>query len=411
MSVVSTILHAPFEQRSRRDAAYLGATLLPAIAAFVVALAGIVAGFALVVGVGLPLLAGVLALARVASGSFRRPARATLGWTWPPVAPLRSHGPVRRITELLGDGDAWRSLLYCGVKLPLTAVGIYGALVGYVVGALGATYPLWWAVAHALSWPYGHRSWTGTWPLAVEGVALLLAAPWFVRLVVSVDHALVGALLAAGWSRARIEGLEASRATLAEDATATLRRIERDLHDGTQARLVALGVALSRLEDRVTGPEAAAIVTGARQQVLDALDELREIIRGVHPPALDDGLPTALRTLAARAPLPVDLHDELHDRPNDAHAAALYFTAAELLTNVARHADAHHARMEIGDTADRICLVVRDDGGGGASSIGGTGLAGIERRIRALDGTVDVDSPPGGPTIVTVTLPKEPPCG
>jgi signal transduction histidine kinase len=411
VSLASTILRAPFDRRSRREAAYLGATLLPAIVAFVVALAGLAAGMALVVGVGLPLLAGALALARASGASFRRPARATLGWTWSPPAPLRARGPVRRVGDLLRDGDAWRSLLYCGLKLPLTAVGIYGALVGYVVGALGTTYPLWWAVPHAFSWPYGHRSWVGTWPQAVVGAALLLVAPWFVRLVVSVDHALVSGLLAPNRARARIAGLEASRATLAEDATATLRRIERDLHDGTQARLVALGVALSRLEDRVTGPEAAAIVTGARQQVLDALEELREIIRGVHPPALDDGLPTALRTLASRSPLPVDLHDELHDRPTDAHAAALYFTAAELLTNVARHADAPHARMEIGDTADRIRLVVRDDGRGGASSMGGTGLAGIERRIRTLDGTVDVDSPPGGPTIVTVTLPKEPPCG
>ena len=227
------------------------------------------------------------------------------------------------------------------------------------------------------------------------------------RLIVTIDHALVERLLAPSRARARIAGLEASRDTLAEDATETLRHIERDLHDGTQARLVALGVALSRLETRVTDPEAPAIVITARQQVLDALEELREIIRGVHPPALDDGLPTALATLAARCPVPVDLHDELQHRPTDAQAAALYFTAAELLTNVARHAERDHARVEISDTADRIRLVVRDDGHGGASlSSAGTGLVGVERRIRALDGTITVASPPHGPTTVTVTLPK-----
>lgn len=406
MSLASTILRAPFDRRARREAAYLVATLPSAIAAFVVALAALVACLASVVGVGLLLLVGVLALARETGTLFRRPARATLGLTWSPPEPLSSRGRVRRAGALLRDGVAWRSLLYCALKLPLTAVGVYGGLVGYVVGALGATYPLWWFVVHAASWPYGHRPWTGTWLLALQGAALLLVAPWFVRLVVTVDHALVDRLLAPNRARARISALEESRATLAEDATATLQRIERDLHDGTQARLVALGVALSRLEARVNDADVEAMVATARQQVLDALEELREIIRGVHPPALDDGLSTALATLAARSPVPVELKDELRSRPTDVVAAALYFTAAELLTNVARHAGAGRVRVEISQDADRICLVVRDDGRGGAGpSSDGTGLVGVERRVRALDGTMSVDSPPEGPTIVTVTLP------
>jgi signal transduction histidine kinase len=362
----------------------------------------------LVVGIGLPLLAGVLALAAASGRMFRRPAHATVGWTWPPPAPKVARGPIGRALELLRDGDAWRSLLYCGLKLPLTLVGIYGALVGYVVGAMGTAYPLWWLVPHAFSWPYGHRPWIGTLPVALEGAALLLVVPWFVHVVVSVDHVLIDHLLAPNPAKRRIAALETSRATVAQDAAATLRQIERDLHDGTQARLIALGVSLSRLEARVTGPETTAIVVAARQQVLDAIDELREIIRGVHPPALDDGLPTALSTLAARSSVPVDLHDELRARPSDAQAAALYFTAAELLANVARHAEAERARVEISDSADRVRLVVRDDGHGGAGpSPAGTGLAGVERRIRALDGTMSIDSPPGGPTAITVTLPRE----
>jgi len=400
MSLASTIMCAPVDRRSTREAAYLAATLPSAIGAFMLALAALAACLALVVGVGLPLLVGVLALARESGTLFRRPARATLGWTWSTPAPPAFRGRVRRAGALLRDGDAWRSLLYCALKLPLTAVGVYGALIGYVVGALGATYPLWWIVAHGASWPYGHRPWTGTWPLALQGAALLLIVPWF-------DHALINRLLAPNRAQARISALEESRATLAEDATATLQRIERDLHDGTQARLVALGVALSRLEARVSDPEVEAIVATARQQVLDALEELREIIRGVHPPALDDGLSTALATLAATSAVPVELQDELNSKPTDVVAAALYFTAAELLTNVARHAEADRARVEIHDDADRIWLVVRDDGHGGASlSSYGTGLAGVERRLRALDGTMSVDSPPNGPTIITVTLPR-----
>ena len=411
MNVASTILRAPVDARSRREVAYLTATLLPAIPAFLLALVGLAATFVSVVGVGLPLLAAVLALARASGSLFRVPARATMGWTWPPPTPLAGRGPIRRGIELLRDGDAWRSLLYCGLKLPITAVGVYGAVVGYVVGAAGATYPAWWFVAHDALGVFDDRPWTHTLPLAIQGAAVLLVAPWFVRLLVGIDHALFERLLAPNPARARIATLEASRASLAEDAMATLRRIERDLHDGTQARLVALGVALSRLSTRIDDPEAGAIVTAARQQVLDALEELREIIRGVHPPMLDDGLPTALATLAARSPVPVQVHDALRSRPTDAQAAALYFGAAELLTNVARHARADRARLDVRDTDDRIVLVVHDDGCGGASpSTDGTGLAGIERRVRALDGTMTVDSPPNGPTTITVTLPKEPRC-
>jgi signal transduction histidine kinase len=412
VSFASTILRAPVDARSGREVAYLALSLLPAIPAFLLALFGLAATFVSVVGVGLPLLAAVLALARLSGSLFRVPARATVGWTWPAPAPLTSRGLIRRVAELVRNGDAWRSLLYCGAKLPITAIGVYGAVVGYVVGAAGATYPAWWFVAHGAPGVFGDRPWTHTWPLAFQGAAVLLIAPWFVRLLVGIDRTLVDRLLAPNPASARIARLEASRATLAEDATATLRRIERDLHDGTQARLVALGVALSRLDARINDAEARAIVTAAREQVLDALEELREIIRGVHPPALDDGLPTALATLAARSPVPVEFHNDLRCRPTDAEAAALYFSAAELLTNTVRHSGADHARLDVRDADDRIVLVVHDDGRGGATpSTDGTGLAGIERRVRALDGTMTVDSPAHGPTTVTVTLPKEPRCG
>ena len=211
-----------------------------------------------VIGIGLPLFVGVLALARLVGSLFARPARATLGWTWSRPAPLAARRPIGRAVELVRSGDAWRSLLYCGLKLPITLVGVYGAAVGYVVGAAGATYPAWWFIVHSNHWPYGHRPWIQTWALAAQGVGVLLVTPWFVRLVVGLDHALVQRLLTPNPAPARIAALEASRATLAEDAAATLRRIERDLHDGTQAQLVALGMTLSRLDRRVTDPEVRA---------------------------------------------------------------------------------------------------------------------------------------------------------
>jgi signal transduction histidine kinase len=138
-----------------------------------------------------------------------------------------------------------------------------------------------------------------------------------VRLLVGADHALVGKLLAPDPDHERIADLEEGRATIAADATATLRRIERDLHDGTQARLVSLGLMLSRLEPKVADPQARDIVNVARRTVTDGLDELREIIRGMHPPALDDGLATVLATLASRSPIPTHLSADLdtHGRP------------------------------------------------------------------------------------------------
>lgn len=411
MSLVGTVLRAPIEARARREVAYLALTLIPAVAAFAIALAGVAAAMLSVVAIGIPIFVGVLALARVSGRLFARPAHATVGWTWAPPVPLTARRPVGRVLELVQSGDAWRSLLYAALKLPLTAVGLYGALVGYVVGLAGVTYPIWWPLVRVSGWPYGHRPWLQTWVLAIQGAALLLVTPWFVRVVVGLDRVLVRRLLAPNTAPARIAALESSRAALAEDATQTLRRIERDLHDGTQAQLVALGITLSRLDRRVADPEAHAILATARQQVLDTLEGLRETIRGVHPPALDDGLPTALVTLAARSGVPAEVDAELTGPLSDAHATALYFCAAELLTNVARHADARHVRIDLHETDDRLVLCVQDDGQGGATPTAtGTGLSGIERRVGALDGTMSVSSPTDGPTTVTVTLPRGPAC-
>lgn len=422
------IVRAPVQPRAGREAGYLALSLLPAAPAFVLAMLGLAAIALSLVGVGLPLLAASLALARLAGRGFAGAARVTVGWTWSSPAPLRARGPARRIRELLRNGDAWRALLYCGLKLPLTAVGLYGAAIGYLLGLAFLISPAWWPLADGVIGRLGEGPWSRSWALAAQGALLLLAAPWFLRLVVGLDRFLAQRLIAPDPASARIAALQASRAALADDALVTLRRIERDLHDGTQAQLVAIGVALSRMDRYVADAEGRRILAGARQQILDALDELRDIIRGVHPPALDDGLPTALASLAARSPVPVELRDRLRVRPTDAQAAALYFCAAELLANVARHADAERIQLEIGDSAGQIVLAVRDDGRGGAaiadaiaadgtgsagsssaaSGSAGTGLAGLRRRIFALDGTLGLDSPPGGPTAVTVTIPTEP---
>jgi signal transduction histidine kinase len=411
MTAVSTILHAPLSGRTRRESAYVLLTLLPAVPPFALALVGLAATGLSLFGIGLPALAAVLGLARLSVIYFRLPARTILGWDWPQPAPLGARGPFRRMSAILRDGTAWRALTYCLLKLPLTAVAAYGMTVAVVVGFTAATYPAWWFVSSTGLGLIDDRPWRQTWLLAAQGVLVLLAFPWFVRLLVSVDHTLVDRLLVPDHAGERIAMLEASRATLAADATATLRRVERDLHDGTQARLVTLGLTLSRLEAKVSDGQAIEIVRAARQDVIDALEELRDIIRGMHPPALDDGLATALATLVARSAIPVEFHNHLNRNPTDSQAVTLYFSAAELLTNVARHAEATKAEVEVTDNGDSIVLTVRDDGHGGAAlSAGGTGLAGLDRRARALDGSLTIDSPPGGPTMMTMTLPKNQRC-
>lgn len=405
--VARTIARAPVSRRTWREAAYATVSLAPAVPTFLLSILGLVAGALSVIAVGLPLLALVLLLARSARTMFRRPARAIVGWDGPPARPLRAGGPVRTARAVLRDPAAWRALVYCLVKLPLALVTVYGTVIGLAAGLLGITAPVWWFVSHD-AWglmPVG--SWPHTLRLAVQGAAVLLVVPWFLRFLVGLDHVLVRALLEPSADAERIAALERSRAHLADDASSGLARIERDLHDGTQARFVTLGMALSRLERHVA-PDGKEILGSAQAIVGDGLAELREIIRGMHPPALDDGLSVALATLVSRSPVPADLRDHLRTMPPPAAAAALYFAAAELLTNVARHAAASHAVVTLDDTDDAFSLKVWDDGAGGAGprAPSGTGLDGLRRRAEALDGTLLVVSPAGGPTRVVLTLPR-----
>lgn len=406
--MIVRILRAPFAVRTWRELAYVLVSLLPTVPAFALALLGVVASTLSLLTVGLPILAGVLVSTRLANRAFRAPARAILGWDWPSPPPIRAGNPISWGRAVIWDGAGWRALVYCFVKLPLTALAAYIGAFSVVAGWAMLTYPVWWFATPTGFGQLGTVSWAGAWLLAAEAAGVLLVYPWFLRLLVSLDRVLVRALLEPSSDQARIAALQAGRAVLTADAATLLRGLERDLHDGTQARLVSLGVTLGRIGRRVADPEVRALVTAAQGTVTEALAELRDIVRGIHPPALDDGLPTAIGTLAARSAVPVDATVELSVRPPDATASALYFSVAELLTNVARHAGATRVWLRLTDDERGFRLVVTDDGRGGARVDGtGTGLAGLARRAAALDGTLDVTSPPGGPTAVTMTLPKE----
>ena len=211
----------------------------------------------------------------------------------------------------------------------------------------------------------------------------------------------------------RVESLARSRAEIVAATDAERRRIERDLHDGAQRRLVSLAMHLGMARASLTdAPEPARqVIEQAHDEATEALAELRQLVRGLHPAVLDDrGLDAALSGIAARAPLPVRLRVDVATRCAPSVEAVAYFVVSEALTNVAKHADASHAEVTVERTGDRLRVVVTDDGRGGATLAtagdgGGTGLRGLAQRAAAVDGTLTVHSPPGGPTTITVELP------
>jgi signal transduction histidine kinase len=254
---------------------------------------------------------------------------------------------------------------------------------------------------------------------AVLSVAMLLAAPRAARGVARADEAAARVLL--GPSRGeelavRVESLARSRAEIVAATDAERRRIERDLHDGTQRRLVSLAMQLGMARASLTDmPEPVRqVIEQAHDEATEALAELRQLVRGLHPAVLDDrGLDAALSGIAANAPLPVRLRVDVATRCAPAVEAVAYFVVSEALTNVAKHANATHAEVSVERTGDRLHVVIADNGHGGATLApadtpadgGGTGLRGLAQRAAAVDGTLTVESPAGGPTAITVELP------
>jgi signal transduction histidine kinase len=214
----------------------------------------------------------------------------------------------------------------------------------------------------------------------------------------------------------RVRELEQSRAHLVDDSAARLRRIERDLHDGAQAQMVAVAMKLGLAKKKLAGvidvtaqPELERIlelVDAAHRGAKEAVTELRDLARGIHPPVLDHGLHTALTTLAARCDLPVELALDLPERPSAAIETIAYFCAAELLANVAKHSGARHATLEVVHVPGLLRVRVSDDGAGGARIKAPGGLAGLAERVKTVDGMLQISSPAGGPTVIAVELPS-----
>jgi signal transduction histidine kinase len=210
----------------------------------------------------------------------------------------------------------------------------------------------------------------------------------------------------------RVSELERTRTLAVEEAAAALRRVERDLHDGAQMRLAALamnlGMAREKLDDEASADTATVreLIDAAQRNAVDALADLRDLARGIHPPALDNGLPSALATLAGSSAIPATVTADIKQRPAPAIETIAYFSAAELIANATKHSYANQIKIDIHTERPGVLrLEVADDGIGGADAARGAGLAGLAQRVSTVDGRLDVSSPPGGPTVVTVELP------
>ena len=284
------------------------------------------------------------------------------------------------------------------------------------------------------SWEYRRpRLWVGVRVASgifnvVLGVLLLAAFHWLGPLTWLAALPLAGAALIF-WtvyrlqqdSVLRVRELEQSRARVVDDSAARLRRIERDLHDGAQAQMMAVAMKLGLAREKLGGTITESTVAGTAQADLErvlelvdaahrgakeAITELRDLARGIHPPVLDRGLGAALTTLAARSEVPVELIVDLPERPSAAIETIAYFCAAELLTNVAKHSGARHATLEAVHVGGLLRVRLSDDGSGGARLDERGGLAGLADRIRNVDGRLQISSPPGGPTVVAIELPS-----
>jgi signal transduction histidine kinase len=426
---VRRVAREPFTKRAWTELAYF-ALCVPLTAVSVAFV-----GFTMVVGivfaitfVGLLVLALSLGSARGIGGWYRRLARGMLGEPVEDPAPFtRRPGFLGWLQSRLRDRMAWRSVAYLAIRMPWTILGIYVAVSLWWDAAVCLLVPLYhqngggppiWGAVQGLFGPdhfQGPVSFTHGIAIVVLGFVFLFAAPWVMRGFVNVDRLLIKALLGPDPVQARMRLLEQTRTQTVDASAATLRRIERDLHDGTQAQLVALamrlGMAKEKLEDaeQLDVDQVRALVEEAHRGAKEAIAELRDIARGIHPPALDVGLEGALATLAARSAVPTELSMSLDTRPTPAIEAIAYFCVAELLANVAQHAQAARASVSCAQQGTWLRLVVRDDGVGGAelTSLGSSssGLAGLNDRVRAVDGRLYVVSPPGGPTVVTVDLP------
>ncbi len=433
--VAGIILRAPLTRRTLHELLYCGLGGLAGVAGFCLTLVLLITGFSVsasIIGtvIGLLLLTVALRVSRRLGSLHRRLLKRFLGHQV--EAPPRfqpGSGVLGRLDRRLRDRAAWRGVWYSLIKLPVAAVQLY-TLVLTVFGLVDLSYPVVWLLfrnngsranlsplAAVVPVPFGGRfeiySWFGTFPSAIAGAACVVAAAWLARGISAADRSLIRGLLGPTSMAERVSELERTRTLAVEDSAAALRRVERDLHDGAQMRLAALAMNLGMAREKLGEDDEQAdnatvreLIDAAHRNAVDALADLRDLARGIHPPVLDSGLASALATLAASSAIPASVTADIGPRPAPAIETIAYFCAAELIANATKHSYANQIKIKIyTERAGVLRLEVSDDGIGGADAARGSGLAGLAQRVSTVDGRIDVLSPAGGPTTVTVELP------
>ncbi|HSA50071.1 MAG TPA: sensor domain-containing protein [Yinghuangia sp.] len=375
--------------------------------------------------IGLPLLAGVLLSCRGWGAMERGRARLLMDEVVRAPAPFRQKTPgfTGWVKSGCADGTGWRGALYLFLLLPWGIFTFTIAIALWSATLVTLTYPATQPLFRSADQPGALLSGDGpklggddvylTGPGWVAltflvGVVLMFLTPQIIRGVAAVDRAMVRALLGPAFLSKQVEELTVSRGAAVDTAASDMRRIERDLHDGAQARLVSLAMDLGMAKEKMNSdPESAQrMVVEAHNEVKLALRELRDLARGIHPAVLTDrGLDAALSAVAAKCTVPVTVSVDLPRRPSAPIEQVAYYTVSELLTNVSKHSGASSASVTVRAERDRLVAVVEDNGRGGADPAHGTGLAGLVERVRGVDGTLRVESPKGGGTRATVSLP------
>ena len=408
---LSSFVRAPLRGQTWLNTAYVLLAFPTGLAYFVMLVVGISVGVALaILIVGLGILLATLAAWRGMAGLERGLARSLLGV---PIArpPDRRDLPLmERVTRYLRDPVTWKSLVFVALKFPLGIASLA------VTGFLGfVALVMLFAPLIVLTTPVTIFGWIVT-SFGQAVPLMLLGIPAVLR-VLQLTNGL--AWLWALFARVmlgpstvqlheRVDDLRDARARIIAAGDAERRRIERDLHDGAQQRLVALSLTLGMAESRLAAdpPAAAALIAEAREEAKLAVKELRELASGIHPALLSErGLGPALEALAARAPVPTTVDGVPANRLPPPVESAAYFVTAEALTNVAKYAGAMSAGVSLAIEHGRLRLLVRDDGAGGADPARGSGLRGLNDRVEALDGVLYVDSPPGLGTTVIAEIP------
>jgi signal transduction histidine kinase len=428
-------LRAPFELRTWKETLHLLLNLPLGIVTFTIVVTGFALGFGMLITlVGIPILIAMLYVSR-AMGTVER-VRAGVLLDLEVPRPYRADPPRDRWWRVFlsraTDPATWIEVAYHLLLMPIGVITFTIVVTFWTVGVALFLAPIagWWPETTQIidTWvtitltesPHtmilgasdSGFAWVIDTPgefaiISLVGLLVFFLTPWVVRGAAAANRAVIRGMLGRDVTE-RIRELTASRAATVDLAAEDRRRIERDLHDGVQQRLVSLAMDLGRAKEKLdTDPERAKqLVDEAHEEAKRAITEVRDLARGIHPAVLTDrGLDAALSALAARSPVPVDVRVDVAVRPPASVEAAAYFVASEALTNVAKHAGASMATVTVRRTADRLTVQVQDDGVGGASLDRGSGLAGLRDRVGALDGELHLLSPEGGPTVLMVEIP------